>query len=69
MTAALTRSARSAKARELAVAGAEVTEADLDDGPSMRSAFEGADGAFVVTNHWAERTPQDEAEFSRRPVE
>ncbi|MGH3642076.1 MAG: NmrA family NAD(P)-binding protein [Mycobacterium sp.] len=66
---ALTRSARSAKARELAAAGAEVIEADLDDGPSMRRAFEGADGAFVVTNYWVERTPQEEAERTRAAME
>jgi len=66
---ALTRSARSAKARELAAAGAEVVEADLDDGPSMRRAFEGADGAFVVTNYWAERTPEQEAAGTRASME
>ena len=48
---AVTRSAQSAKARELAAAGAEVVEADLDDGPSMRRAFEGADGAFLSLIH------------------
>jgi uncharacterized protein YbjT (DUF2867 family) len=66
---ALTRSAGSAKARELAAAGAEVTEADLDDGPSMRTAFEGATGAYVVTNYWAERTPEDEARRTRAAME
>ena len=66
---ALTRSANSAKARELADAGAEVVEADLDDGPSMRRAFEGADGAFVVTNYWAERTPEEEATRTRAAME
>ena len=62
---ALTRSAQSATARELAAAGAEVVEADLDDGASMRAAFEGADGAFVVTNYWAPRSPQEEAKRTR----
>ena len=66
---AVTRSAQSAKARELAAAGAEVVEADLDDGPSMRRAFEGADGAFVVTNYWAERTPEQEAAGTRASME
>lgn len=66
---ALTRSARSEKARELADAGAEVVEADLADGPSMRRAFEGADGAFVVTNYWAERTPEEEASRTRAAME
>ncbi|GAB7071959.1 NmrA/HSCARG family protein [Mycobacterium hodleri] len=66
---ALTRSARSEKARELADAGAEVVEADLADGPSMRRAFEGADSAFVVTNYWAERTPEEEASRTRAAME
>jgi uncharacterized protein YbjT (DUF2867 family) len=66
---ALTRSARSEKARELADAGAEVVEADLGDGPSMRRAFDGADGAFVVTNYWAQRTPGQEATRTRGAME
>ena len=66
---ALTRSATTEKARALAEAGAEVVEADLDDGPSMRRAFEGADGAFVVTNYWAERTPEEEATRTRASME
>lgn len=66
---ALTRSAQSAKARALEAAGAEVVEADLEDGPSLRAAFEGADGAFVVTNYWAERTPEDEAKRTRAAME
>jgi uncharacterized protein YbjT (DUF2867 family) len=66
---AITRSPRSGKARELADAGAEVTEADLDDGPSIREAFEGADAAFVVTNYWAERTPEEEAQRTRAAME
>lgn len=66
---ALTRSATSEKARALAEAGAEVVEADLDDGPSMRRAFDGADGAFVVTNYWAERTPEEEATRTRAAME
>ena len=66
---ALTRSTTSEKARALAEAGAEVVEADLDDGPSMRRAFDGADGAFVVTNYWAERTPEEEATRTRAAME
>jgi uncharacterized protein YbjT (DUF2867 family) len=65
----LTRSAQSATARELAAAGAEVVEADLEDGASVRRAFEGADGAFVVTNYWADRSPEDEAASTRADME
>jgi len=35
----------------------------------MRRAFEGADGAFVVTNYWAERTPEEEASRTRAAME
>jgi uncharacterized protein YbjT (DUF2867 family) len=49
---AITRSAGSERARALAEAGAEVAEADLADEASLRKAFDGAYGAFVVTNFW-----------------
>jgi uncharacterized protein YbjT (DUF2867 family) len=49
---AVTRNAGSAKARALAERGAEVVEATLDDEESLRKAFDGAHGAFVVTNFW-----------------
>lgn len=49
---AITRNADSAKARELADRGAEVVEATLDDEGSLRAAFEGAHGVYVVTNFW-----------------
>ncbi|MEU4519124.1 NmrA/HSCARG family protein [Amycolatopsis sp. NPDC024027] len=49
---AVTRNADSAKARALAERGAEVVEASLDDEESLRKAFEGAHGAYVVTNFW-----------------
>ena len=50
---ALTRNPDSTGAKELAAAGAEVVAADLDDEASVRAAFEGAYGAYVVTNYWA----------------
>jgi uncharacterized protein YbjT (DUF2867 family) len=49
---AITRSAASERARQLAETGAEVVEADLADEASLRKAFDGAYGAFVVTNFW-----------------
>ncbi|HEY4568480.1 MAG TPA: NmrA family NAD(P)-binding protein, partial [Kribbella sp.] len=66
---ALTRNPDSTKAKELAAAGAEVVAADLDDAPSVRAAFEGAYGAFVVTNYWVERTPDEEAARTRAEME
>lgn len=47
---AVTRSA--AKAQALAKRGVEVVEADLGDKASLIKAFEGAAGAFIVTDFW-----------------
>ncbi|WP_272949181.1 NmrA family NAD(P)-binding protein [Kribbella pittospori] len=66
---ALTRNPESAKAKELAAAGAEVVAADLDDEASVRAAFEGVYGAFVVTNYWVDRTPEEEAARTRAEME
>lgn len=66
---AITRDANSPKAKEFAAAGAEVVEADLDDEASLRKAFDGAYGAFVVTNFWVQRTPEEEAARSRAQME
>ncbi len=49
---ALTRDPSSEKAIALAAQGAEVVQADIDDEASIRSAFDGAYGAFCVTNFW-----------------
>ncbi|WFE66544.1 NmrA/HSCARG family protein [Micromonospora sp. WMMD714] len=49
---AVARDKDSARAKELSALGVEVVEADLDDRASLRRAFDGAHGAFVVTNFW-----------------
>src|SRR3569832_591801 len=51
---AITRDAGSAKAKELAQAGAEVVEADVNDVESLKRAFAGAYGAYCVTFYWAD---------------
>lgn len=66
---ALTRNAQSEKSQALAAAGAEVVEADLDDEASLRAAFEGVHGAYVVTNYWVPRTPEEEAAQTRADME
>jgi uncharacterized protein YbjT (DUF2867 family) len=66
---ALTRNAGSDAARELASYGAEVIEADLDDETSVRKAFDGAYGAYVMTNFWAQRTPEQEQVRTRAEME
>ena len=48
---AITRNPGSEKARALAVKGAEVVAADLDDVTSLTAAFRGAHGVFGVTNY------------------
>ena len=47
---ALTRDPGSDAARALAARGAEVVQADLDDEKSLTTAFEGAHGAYCMTN-------------------
>jgi uncharacterized protein YbjT (DUF2867 family) len=49
---AITRKASSEKARALAALGAEVVEADLDQPETLGRAFDGAYGAYCVTNFW-----------------
>ena len=49
---AITRNPDSDKARALAEAGAEVVAGDADDPASLEAAFDGAYGAFLVTNFW-----------------
>lgn len=57
---ALTRNPRSDKAADLARLGAEVVEADLDDLESLKRAFQGAYGAYCVTNYWEHFSPERE---------
>jgi len=56
----LTRSPASDRAKQLAALGAEVVEADLDDADSVKRAFDGAYGAFCLTNFWEHFSPEKE---------
>jgi uncharacterized protein YbjT (DUF2867 family) len=49
---AITRDPNKEKAKALAVHGAEVVAADMDDLESLKRAFAGAYGVFCVTNFW-----------------
>jgi uncharacterized protein YbjT (DUF2867 family) len=49
---AITRKPASEKAQALAKLGVEVVAGDLDDTNSLRKAFEGAYGAYCLTNFW-----------------
>lgn len=66
---ALTRNPDSAKARLLAQSGAEVVAADLDDGASLKRAFQGADAAFCVTFFWEHFSPERELNQARAMAE
>ena len=57
---AITRDAKSEKARALLALGAEVVEADVDDPASLERAFAGAYAAFCVTFFWAHFSPEKE---------
>ncbi|MFA6232709.1 MAG: NmrA/HSCARG family protein [Bacteroidota bacterium] len=57
---AITRDVNSDKAKALAAQGAEVVQADVDDGESLRKAFDGAYGAYCVTFYWEHYTPAKE---------
>ncbi|MGA7615985.1 MAG: NmrA/HSCARG family protein [Thermoanaerobaculia bacterium] len=57
---AVTRKPDSEKAKELARLGAEVVAADLDDEATLVRAFEGAWGAYCVTNYWEHFSPERE---------
>jgi uncharacterized protein YbjT (DUF2867 family) len=57
---AITRDVHSDKAKQLADAGAEVVAGDLDDEASIERAFDGAHGAYCVTNFWEHFSPEKE---------
>lgn len=62
---AITRNVSSDKAKVLGDVGAEIVKADLDDVKSLRQAFEGAHGAFCVTNFWEHFKPEKELSQAR----
>jgi len=57
---ALTRKVEAGKGKELKKFGAEVVAADLDDLESLKKAFAGAYGAFLLTNFWEHFSPEKE---------
>ena len=62
---ALTRDVSSDKAHALATLGATVVAADLDDIESLKRAFDGAYGAFCLTNYWEHFSPERELAQAR----
>ncbi|MGK2927409.1 MAG: NmrA/HSCARG family protein [Lysobacterales bacterium] len=66
---AITRSVASEPAQALAARGAEVVAANLDDAASLRAAFDGAYGAYCVTNFWEHFSPEKEQAQARNLAE
>ena len=62
---AITRDPSSKKGQLLADAGAEVVKADLDDVDSLMRAFDGAYGAYCVTNFWEHFSPEKELQQAK----
>jgi len=62
------RNPTSDSARALAKRGVELKRADLLDPSSLRAVFEGAYGAFVVTNFWDPTQMQKETEVGTAAV-
>jgi len=58
---AITRSTSSDKARALKDKGCEVVEADADKPGTLKKAFKGAEGAFLLTNFWEHHDFEREA--------
>lgn len=57
---AITRDVTSDASRALALLGAELVPADIDDESSLAAALEGAYGAYLVTFFWAHFSPERE---------
>ena len=66
---AITRDPNSTKARELAKLGADVVAANVDDVESLKRAFAGAHGAFLVTFFWDHFSAEREQEEVRKMIE
>ncbi len=66
---ALTRDVQSDKAKALAALGAELTAANLDEPASLVRAFDGAYGAFCLTNFWEHFSPEKELAQARAMAE
>ncbi|MEU2631362.1 NmrA/HSCARG family protein [Kitasatospora sp. NPDC007106] len=62
---AVTRHPDSDGARELERLGAQVVRADMDEPGTLGSAFEGAYGAYLVTNFWEHMSAEREQDQAR----
>lgn len=62
---AVTRNADTEKVKALALQGAEIVVADIDDPGSLHQAFQGAYGAYCVTFYWDHFSPEKELDQAR----
>ena len=65
----LTRNVESEGARKLAGRGVELVVADLNEPSTLEAAFEGAHGAFLVTNFWDPATGAEEGRQAAAALE
>eukprot|EP00275_Glaucocystis_incrassata_P001216 EC122225.1.p1 GENE.EC122225.1~~EC122225.1.p1 ORF type:complete len:138 (+),score=36.78 EC122225.1:111-524(+) len=61
----VTRNTESEKAKALAAQGVEVVKADQADLESLKAAFAGAKGAFLVTNYWEIHDADKEIQYGK----
>ncbi len=66
---AITRNKNSDKAKQLEELGAEVVEANIDEKNTISKAFEGAYGAYCVTNFWEHFSPDREMKQAKNMAE
>lgn len=66
---ALTRNVNSDKAKALAQQGVEVVAADIEDVESVKKAFDGAYGAFCLTNFWEHFSAEKEVAQAKNMAE
>lgn len=65
----ITRNPDSDKAKTLVKQGATMVAADMDDPESIKRAFQGAYGAYCVTNYWEHFSPEKELAQARTLAE
>jgi len=65
----LTRDAKKPKAQEWSSKGAELVEGDVTDQNSLKKLFNGAYGAFVVTNYWEQSQMGKETQIGSKMAE
>src|SRR5687768_11183898 len=66
---AITRDPGKDKSKELASAGAEVVQGNLDDVESLKKAFAGAYGVYGVTNFWEHFSGEKEKQQAKNIAE